>query len=139
MLRTRPRRRGPRAIGRRPHHSPEDRTPARLDVDSSRTSVFIYIDPPYQLVRATSNFVSNKSNGFGWNEHERLADWVARVIDRGCYVLVNNADTPEVRQLYQSAFKSRQIKIQQSFTTARNINSHMNSRSGSLELAIWNH
>lgn len=106
----------------------------------AHTSDFIYIDPPYHPVSATSNFVSYTSNGFGWDEQKRLADWVARVIDRGCYVLINNADTPEVRQLYRSAFKSRRIKIHlQSFTTARNINSRADYRSGSLELTVWNY
>lgn len=106
----------------------------------ARTSDFVYIDPPYHPVSATSNFVSYTSNGFGWDEQERLADWVARVIDRGCYVLINNADTPEVRQLYRSAFQSRRIKIHlQSFATARNINSRADNRSGSLELTVWNY
>jgi DNA adenine methylase len=106
----------------------------------ARTSDFIYIDPPYQPVSATSNFVSYTSDGFGWSEQERFATWVARLINRGCYVLINNADTPEVRQLYQSAFESRRINLNlQSFTTARNINSRVTQRSGTLELAIWNY
>ena len=107
---------------------------------SARHGDFIYIDPPYQPLSVTSNFVSYTSNGFTWADQERLANWVARLATRGCYVLVNNADTPQIRQLYESVFEKRQLAIHfQSFTTARNINSRVTQRSGSLELAIWNY
>ena len=106
----------------------------------ARRGDFIYIDPPYQPLSRTSNFVAYTSGGFGWREQERLAEWVARAADRGCYVLVNNADTPEIRELYRSAGRARGLKFSvQSFDTARSINSQANGRSGGKELTVWNY
>jgi DNA adenine methylase len=101
---------------------------------------FVYIDPPYQPLTHTANFTAYTSRGFDWSEQERLADWIARLADRGCYVLVNNADTPEVRELYRSAFAKRSIPCtMRSFDTARSINSQPDSRSGGKELTVWNY
>lgn len=106
----------------------------------ARRSDFVYIDPPYQPLNHTSNFTAYTSNGFGWAEQQRLAMWVARLAYRGCYVLVNNADTPQVRELYQSAFEKRGIKLNlQSFETARAINSKAANRHGGQELTMWNY
>ncbi len=77
----------------------------------ARKSDFIYVDPPYQPLSRTANFTAYTSRGFGWSEQERLAKWLARVARRGCYVLINNADTPEVRELYRSAFEERGVLI----------------------------
>ena len=101
---------------------------------------FIYIDPPYQPLSRTAGFTAYTSRGFGWSEQERLAKWLARVARRGCHVLINNADTPEVRELYCSAFEERGVLIRvQAFETARNINSAPDARGGGQELTVWNY
>jgi DNA adenine methylase len=106
----------------------------------ARKGDFIYIDPPYQPLSRTANFTAYTSRGFGWCEQERLAKWLVRVAWRGCYVLINNADTPEVRELYRSAFEERGLLIRmQSFETARNINSAPDARGGGQELTVWNY
>jgi DNA adenine methylase len=106
----------------------------------ARKRDFIYIDPPYHPVSATSNFVAYTSNGFNWDDQERLADWVARLADRGCYVLLNNADAPGIRTLYRSAARRRGLRFKfKPFDTARSINSNAGARSGSRELTIWNY
>ena len=100
----------------------------------------IYIDPPYQPLSRTANFTAYTSRGFGWSEQQRLAKWLARVARRGCYVLINNADTPEVRELYRSAFEERGVLIRmQAFETTRNINSAPDARGGGQELTVWNY
>lgn len=106
----------------------------------ARKGDFIYIDPPYQPLSRTANFTAYTSRGFGWSEQERLAKWLARVARRGCYVLINNADTPEIRELYRAAFEERDVAINmQSFETARNINSAPGARGGGQELTVWNY
>jgi DNA adenine methylase len=106
----------------------------------ARKGDFLYIDPPYQPLSRTANFTAYTSRGFGWSEQERLAKWLARVARRGCHVLINNADTPDVRELYQSAFAERGVTIRmQSFETTRNINSAPDARSGGQELTVWNY
>ena len=106
----------------------------------ARKGDFIYIDPPYQPLSRTASFTAYTSRGFGWSEQERLARWLARVARRGCHVLINNADTPEVRELYCSAFEERGVLIRvQAFETARNINSAPDARGGGQELTVWNY
>jgi DNA adenine methylase len=101
---------------------------------------FVYVDPPYQPTSRTANFTAYTSRGFGWSEQQRLAKWLARVARRGCHVLINNADTPEVRELYRSAFEERGVLIRMEvFETARNINSAPGARGGGLELTVWNY
>jgi DNA adenine methylase len=106
----------------------------------ARKGDFIYIDPPYQPLSHTANFTAYTTRGFCWSEQERLARWLARVARRGCYVLINNADTPEVRELYRAAFEERGVPIRmQSFETARSINSAPGARGGGRELTVWNY
>jgi DNA adenine methylase len=106
----------------------------------ARRGDFIYIDPPYQPLSRTASFTAYTTRGFGWSEQERLAEWLARVARRGCHVLINNADTPEVHELYRSAFEERGVLIRlESFETARSINSAPDARGGGRELTLWNY
>ncbi len=106
----------------------------------ARKGDFVYIDPPYQPLTHTANFTAYTSRGFDWSEQERLADWITRLADRGCHVLINNADAPEVCALYQAAFEKRGVQFNmRSFDTARSINSNPDSRSGGKELTMWNY
>lgn len=106
----------------------------------ARKGDFIYVDPPYQPVTRTANFTAYTSCGFGWSEQVRLAGWLARAARRGCYVLINNADTPQVRELYQAAFEQQGVAIQmQPFDTTRSVNRDPRARSGWQELTVWNY
>ena len=77
----------------------------------ARKGDFVYVDPPYQPLSRTANFTAYTSRGFDWSEQERLAEWLARIAPRGCYILINNADTPQVREMYQTAFAERGVAI----------------------------
>ena len=106
----------------------------------ARRGDFVYIDPPYQPLSRTANFTAYTARGFGWKEQERLAKWVGRLAARGCYVLINNTDVPEVRELYQTALAHSDTPIYtQSFETARFINRQSDARGGGLELTVWNY
>ena len=106
----------------------------------ARRGDFVYLDPPYQPLSHTANFTAYTTRGFAWEEQERLADWIGRLAARGCYVLINNADTPEIRQLYRSVFDDRGLPFQmQSFETARFINRQPDARGGGHELTVWNY
>ena len=80
------------------------------------------------------------AGGFGWDQQERLAEWIGRLAKRGCYMLINNADTPEVEALYEAAFTTRSLDFKmQSFETARSINRDATLRRGAKELTVWNY
>ncbi|CAG0950815.1 Modification methylase DpnIIA [Anaerolineae bacterium] len=106
----------------------------------ARKHDFVYIDPPYQPLSRTANFVAYTAGGFGWEQQERLAEWIGRLAKRGCYVLINNADTLEIRALYEAVFKGRAVDFKlQSFETARSINREGKNRRGAQELTVWNY
>jgi DNA adenine methylase len=60
----------------------------------------IYFDPPYDPVGETSNFASYTAGGFDARDQRALAGVFADLVERGCHVLLSNADTPFVRDLY---------------------------------------
>jgi len=55
---------------------------------------FVYADPPYDV-----EFTQYAQGGFGWEEQERAAEWLAR--HHGPVVLSNQA-TPRIEKLYRS-------------------------------------
>lgn len=69
-------------------------------VASAREGDFIYCDPPYHPLNATSSFTSYTSDAFGEHEQRRLAEVVSQLASRGVLVMVSNSDTPLVREIY---------------------------------------
>ena len=61
---------------------------------------FVYFDPPYVPVSASSDFTAYTKEPFGPTEQERLRDLALRLKKRGAHVLLSNADVPYVRDLY---------------------------------------
>jgi DNA adenine methylase len=55
---------------------------------------FIYADPPYDV-----EFTQYSKGGFGWDEQERAAEWLAK--HKGPVILSNQA-TPRIVKLYRS-------------------------------------
>lgn len=106
----------------------------------ARRHDFVYIDPPYQPLSRTANFVAYTRDGFGWAEQERLIRWIVRLARRGCYVLVNNADTPDIRTLYETTLAAHGLDFKiRSFETTRSINRDAAQRRGAKELTLWNY
>ena len=68
---------------------------------SAQRGDFVYFDPPYVPVTATSDFTSYTKDKFGPAEQERLRDAAWLLKQRGVHVVLSNADAPLVRQLYK--------------------------------------
>lgn len=62
---------------------------------------FIYVDPPYDPVSSTASFTGYDVNGFGKDEQRRLKEHIDELTMRGCKVMLSNAYTPFIRDLYQ--------------------------------------
>lgn len=62
---------------------------------------FVYLDPPYQPVNATSNFTSYTADAFGEAEQRELARIYRSLSDRGLRVLLSNSWTPLIHDLYR--------------------------------------
>lgn len=72
----------------------------RDTIDKMVIGDFAYFDPPYATVSKTSNFTSYTSSKFGDDEQVQLAADARALKARGVRVLLSNADTPWVRDLY---------------------------------------
>lgn len=63
---------------------------------------FIYFDPPYDPVSDTASFTGYDVNGFSRAEQTRLKGVVDELRRRECKVLLSNAYTPFIADLYSS-------------------------------------
>ena len=62
---------------------------------------FIYADPPYVPLTATSDFTGYIPGGFGLKEQQALAQALREAGGRGAHFLQSNSATDTVRKLYQ--------------------------------------
>ena len=63
----------------------------------------IYFDPPYTVAHSNNGFVKYNERIFSWADQVRLAEHAQQLSDRGCHVLVSNADHSSVSELYPKA------------------------------------
>jgi len=69
---------------------------------------FVYFDPPYQPVSATSKFTSYTADAFDEHEQRRLARVFCELDRRGCFAMMSNSDSPLIHQLY-SGFRIEKV------------------------------
>lgn len=100
-------------------------------VESARPGDFIYFDPPYVPLNATSSFTSYSKYGFNHEDQLRLAETFRMLDKRGCCVMLSNSSAPIVHDLYQG-YQMQKIKAR------RSINSKADGRGPVTELLITN-
>jgi DNA adenine methylase len=100
-------------------------------VEPARAGDFIYFDPPYVPLSATSSFTSYNKYGFNHEDQVRLAQTFRRLDERGCYIMLSNSSAPVVYDLYDG-FQMTKIKAR------RSINSKADGRGPVTELLITN-
>jgi DNA adenine methylase len=93
---------------------------------------FIYFDPPYDPVSDTASFTGYDVNGFGRDEQIRLKELVDQLTKRGCTVLLSNAATDFITELYRGY---RQVRV----AAARAINSNGQKRGKVDEILVMNY
>jgi DNA adenine methylase len=74
---------------------------------------FVYMDPPYIPLTATSSFASYTMDGFGSDEQILLMEEAKRLDGLGNFVLLSNSDTPATRELYKD-FHIKSISVNRS-------------------------
>ena len=95
---------------------------------------FVYFDPPYHPLNATSSFTSYAKNGFTPQDQTALRDLCLALHQQGTKVMLSNSDTAFIRQLYQSAvFNTATVQA------PRMINSDADKRGAVNELLITNY
>lgn len=90
---------------------------------------FVYFDPPYHPISATSNFTGYNRYAFQAADQIRLRDTVAELAARQVPVMVSNSDCPFIRDLYRDFYLHPIL-------AARSINSNGNRRGKIAELLI---
>jgi len=103
----------------------------QLALEQAKENDFVYLDPPYQPVNATSSFTNYTHEGFSENDQKLLAKVFSVLTERGCKIVLSNSDTPLIHSLY-SGFNIEQIKV------SRTISCIGEKRKGSTELIICN-
>jgi DNA adenine methylase len=82
---------------------------------------WIYLDPPYSPLSKTANFVGYTAGGFGAEQQTLLRDEAEAAVERGALVLLSNADTVEVRELYsERKWHHKEISVSRSVGALRN-------------------
>jgi DNA adenine methylase len=69
-------------------------------ISKARAKDLIYFDPPYTVAHNNNGFIKYNAPIFSWADQIRLAEVAKRARDKGCSVLVSNADHDTVRELY---------------------------------------
>lgn len=70
---------------------------------------FVYFDPPYLPLSATSSFTGYSADGFGLDDHRRLRDVARELKAHGVRVLISNSAAPAVRELYAEGFEIEEV------------------------------
>ncbi len=101
-------------------------------VSNARSGDFVYFDPPYYPVSATSFFTSYTENSFSGKDQQRLAQTFRELDQRGCYVMLSNSNIEPVLKLYKD-FRIEKL------TARRAINSQGDGRGPVPEIVIINY
>lgn len=72
-------------------------------VEDAQAEDVVYFDPPYDPSSASASFVGYQANGFDADDQRELSDIAKILISRGVKVVLSNADTNYIRELYSDA------------------------------------
>lgn len=95
---------------------------------------FLYLDPPYQPISKTSNFVGYTQQSFSRDDQDRVFSFFSEADRRGARVMLSNSDTPEIREMYESAGF-----IVETVSARRSVNSKSDGRAGVSEIIVRNY
>ncbi len=94
---------------------------------------FVYLDPPYQPLTATSRFTSYTAASFGPSDQERLAGAFKNLTNRRVTAVLSNSDHETILDLYEGlGYEIQRVSM------ARSINSKGNRRNPIRELLVSN-
>lgn len=80
-------------------------------VEYTRKGDFIYFDPPYPPLNGTSYFTHYTKEGFDREDHAELASVARMLNEKGCYIMISNADIQFIRSLYKDMFNLYDLEV----------------------------
>jgi len=83
---------------------------------------FVYFDPPYVPLSATSSFTSYTAHGFSDADQRDLRDTARELVDAGVDVLLSNSSAKAVADLYREHFRCIEVGA------TRSVNSNASRR-----------
>lgn len=86
------------------HHADFDQVLSR-----GQAGDFVYLDPPYTSLHQSNGFRQYNESLFNWRDQQRLGCTAVSLAERGCSVLVSNADHESVLKLYPG-FSSQRVE-----------------------------
>ncbi|MBI4815303.1 MAG: DNA adenine methylase [Deltaproteobacteria bacterium] len=98
-------------------------------LEQTRPGDFVYFDPPYVPLSASSSFTSYAKGGFGEPEQERLARLFEQLSANGVFCMLSNSDAEWVRERY-SDFRVLPVLAR------RNVNSNPDRRGPITEVVV---
>ncbi|WP_165079271.1 MULTISPECIES: DNA adenine methylase [unclassified Desulfovibrio] len=99
---------------------------------------FVYFDPPYRPLNATSNFTGYTYASFNDTEQQNLANFVNNLHQKGAKIVISNSDPKNIDKkdnFFDKMYSAYSIKR---VAANRMINSNRNSRGKIKELLISN-
>lgn len=106
-------------------------------LDGASEGDFVYLDPPYQPLSATSSFTAYTPGGFASEDQKRLAEVFADLDRRGCKLMLSNSRHEGIlKPLYTRYFDKGLVMT---VKAARAISSIGNKRGKIKELVIMNY
>jgi DNA adenine methylase len=121
-----------RAVSKRLKSTVITSQPYKNAVKNAKKGDFIYFDPPYLPLNATSSFTAYHEDGFTAYDQELLRDLFVELDERGCYVMLSNSSAPLMLELYKG--------YRQEFVQAgRSINASAAKRGKIPELVVLNY
>jgi DNA adenine methylase len=100
---------------------------------------FLYFDPPYAPLSATSSFTAYTAQRFDGVDQERLQQVVLTLAARGCHVMVSNSAADEIANLYDTNAEASAAGLRAHRVSARRaINSNAARRGPVSEYVITN-
>jgi DNA adenine methylase len=69
-------------------------------IESAKRGDTVYLDPPYTVAHNNNGFLRYNDLVFSWSDQRRLAVAAKKLRERGCKVILNNADHPSITELY---------------------------------------
>lgn len=108
-------------------------------LDNADSESFVYFDPPYRPISATSNFTGYSKYAFNESEQRRLHDIFVELAEHGAYVMLSNSDPKNidpVDNFFDDLYKDFTIKR---LNATRLINCNANRRGTVSEILITNY
>ncbi|MEC0181347.1 Dam family site-specific DNA-(adenine-N6)-methyltransferase [Paenibacillus peoriae] len=70
-------------------------------VSGAEEGDLVYFDPPYTISNGKNGFIKYNSRVFSWEDQVRLSNLAIQLANRGCSVVISNANHPSILELYR--------------------------------------